>query len=82
MNDGILASSLAKELGPGGVHVAHLTIDGKVWSPRTLQRFADVEQRDCLHPRAVAQTICTLIEQHRSAWTFEMDLRPDVEKWT
>ena len=77
-----LASSLAKELGPLGVHVAHLVLDGKVWSPRTLQRFADTHQRDCLEPRAVAQTICALIEQPRSAWTFEIDLRPDVEKWS
>lgn len=77
-----LSSSLAKELGPRGIHVAHLVIDGKVWGARTQQRFPDVREDQCIDPSAVAATICTLIEQPQSAWTFEMDLRPSVEKWS
>jgi NAD(P)-dependent dehydrogenase (short-subunit alcohol dehydrogenase family) len=77
-----LAASLAKELGPRGVHVAHLLIDGRVRGERTRQRFPDVEDGQCLEPQAVAAAVCSLIEQHRSAWTFEMDLRPDVERWS
>jgi NAD(P)-dependent dehydrogenase (short-subunit alcohol dehydrogenase family) len=77
-----LAASLAKEMGPRGVHVAHLLIDGKVRGERTRQRFPDVDNNQCLEPEAVATAVCSLIEQHRSAWTFEMDLRPDVERWS
>ena len=77
-----LASSLAKELGPRGVHVAHLIIDGRVRGERTRQRFPDIDDDQCLEPAAVATTVCSLIEQQRSAWTFEMDLRPDVERWS
>lgn len=76
-----LAYSLAKELGPRGVHVAHLVIDGKVWGRRTRERFPGVREDECLQPADVAAAICALLEQPRSAWTFEMDLRPSVEKW-
>jgi NAD(P)-dependent dehydrogenase (short-subunit alcohol dehydrogenase family) len=77
-----LSSSLAKELAPRGVHVAHLVIDGKVWGPRTVQRFPEAEREQCLDPEAVARAICSLVEQPPSAWTFEMDLRPATERWT
>jgi NAD(P)-dependent dehydrogenase (short-subunit alcohol dehydrogenase family) len=77
-----LANALAKELGPRGVHVAHLVIDGKVWGTRTRQRFPQAIEAECLDPTAVAAAICALIEQPRSAWTFEQDLRPSGEKWT
>jgi NAD(P)-dependent dehydrogenase (short-subunit alcohol dehydrogenase family) len=77
-----LAASLAKELGPRGVHVAHVVIDGKVWGARTRARFPDVREDQCLEPTAVAATILGLIEQPPSAWTFEMDLRPAAEPWS
>lgn len=77
-----LASSLAKELGPRGVHVAHLVVDGKVWGARTVARFPDAREGQCLEPDAVAATVGSLIEQPRSAWTFEMDLRPHIERWS
>ena len=71
-----LARALAVELGPGGVHVAHVIIDGKIWGERTRRRFPDARETDCLAPADVAASICALIEQPRSAWTFELDLRP------
>ncbi len=77
-----LAHSLAKELGPRGVHVAHLIIDGKIWGPRTLERFPGTVREQCIEPAEVARTIATLLAQPPSAWTFEMDLRPSVEKWS
>lgn len=76
-----LAQSLAKELGPRGIHVAHLVIDGKIAGARTVARFPEVRSEDCLEPGAVASAIMTLLEQGRSAWTFELDLRPDRERW-
>jgi NAD(P)-dependent dehydrogenase (short-subunit alcohol dehydrogenase family) len=77
-----LAGSLAKELGPRGVHVAHVVIDGKVWGARTRARFPDTREDQCLEPSAVAATILGLIEQPPSAWTFEVDLRPAGERWS
>lgn len=76
-----LAQSLAKELGPHGVHVAHLVIDGKIAGARTVARFPEAKLEDCLSPQAVASTVVALLEQPRSAWTFELDLRPDRERW-
>ena len=77
-----LCSSLAKELGPQGVHVAHLVVDGKIWGERTRQRFPTSREEECLTPAAVAATVCMVIDQPRAAWTFELDLRPDVERWS
>ena len=73
-----LAQSLARELGPRGIHVAHVIIDGIIWTLRT-RDWPGVEQDRCLSPDAVADTYLHLIRQDRSAWTFELDLRPDVE---
>jgi NAD(P)-dependent dehydrogenase (short-subunit alcohol dehydrogenase family) len=77
-----LASSLAKELGPSGVHVAHLIIDGTIWGARTRERSPNVREAECLAPESVANVVQHLIEQPRDAWTFELDLRPSVEKWS
>jgi short-subunit dehydrogenase len=77
-----LAQSLAKELGPRGVHVAHVVVDGRVRGERTRQRFGDVDDAQCIAPEALAQTIVQLIEQPASAWTFELDVRPSVERWS
>lgn len=75
-----LARSLAAELGPGGVHVAHVVIDGKIWGERTLARFPGTRQAECLAPSDVARTVLELIAQPPSAWTFECDLRPRPAK--
>ncbi|NIR58823.1 MAG: SDR family NAD(P)-dependent oxidoreductase [Gammaproteobacteria bacterium] len=74
-----LAQALARELGPWGVHVAHVVIDGVIWTPRTRELIPGLEERACLQPEAVAEAYLQLIRQDRSAWTHELDLRPDRE---
>src|SRR5437868_14090919 len=75
-----LAQSLARELGPKNIHVAHFVIDGgigKANDPRAAARGED----GMLDPDAIAQTYMDVYRQHRSAWAFEVDLRPWVEKF-
>ncbi len=76
-----LAQSLAREFGPRGIHVAHLIIDGVMWSPRLARGNFNVRQEACLDSNAVAHTCLQLIAQDRSAWTHELDIRPDVEQF-
>ncbi len=73
-----LAQSLAREFGPRGIHVAHVVIDGLIWSGEPRRGFG---QEQSLLPEAVAECYLQLIRQDRSAWTHELDLRPDVEKF-
>lgn len=73
-----LAQSLAREFGPQGVHVGHLVIDGVIWGKRARDEFR-MREAQCLDPAAIAQTCSMLIDQPRSAWTHELDIRPDVE---
>ncbi|MEJ2299425.1 MAG: SDR family NAD(P)-dependent oxidoreductase, partial [Woeseiaceae bacterium] len=73
-----LAQGMARELGPQGIHVAHVVIDGMIWTPRTRQ-MQGVTQDKTLQPDAIASTYLHIIRQPRSAWSFELDLRPDVE---
>ncbi len=73
-----LAQSLAREYGPQGIHVAHLVIDGVMWSERARDSFG-MKEAQCLAPEAVAETCLHIIQQHRSAWTHELDLRPNGE---
>ena len=74
-----LAQSLAREFAPQGVHVAHLVIDGVMWGERAKNWGMTMEQ--CIKPKAVAETVLHLVQQDNSAWTFELDLRPDVENF-
>jgi len=74
-----LAESMARELGPEGVHVAHVTVDGPIDTPQRRGNHPEGDPDEWLDPDAVAATYWHLIEQDRSAWTFEVDLRPDVE---
>jgi len=72
-----LAESMAREFGPQGVHVAHVVIDGGILPPGQ-----EVEQpEEYLDPDAVADSYWHLVEQDRSAWTLELDLRPHVEEF-
>lgn len=75
-----LAQSLAREYGPLGIHVAHIIIDGIIDCDWTRERFG-VTSSTTLNPRHIAQNYLHLIRQHRSAWTHELDLRPDVERF-
>jgi len=74
-----LAQSLARELGPQGIHVAHFVIDGGIRS----ERRPDPPDRpdSLLDPDAIAATYLYVLQQPRSAWTWEVELRPWVEKF-
>lgn len=72
-----LAQSLARELSPKGIHVAHFVIDGGV---RSAVRTEPADAPDSyLDPDAIARTYLDVLQQHRSAWTWEVELRPWVE---
>ncbi len=73
-----LAMGMARELGPKGIHVAHVIIDGVIWTERT-RAIEGLSEENSLDPEAMAGTFAHLIAQDRSAWTLELDLRPDVE---
>ncbi|MEQ9350656.1 MAG: short-chain dehydrogenase, partial [Alphaproteobacteria bacterium] len=78
-----IAQSLARELGPRGVHVAHVNIDGGIRPPegRSHPRMGDQPEDSFLDPQAIADAYVHLHRQPRSAWTQELDLRPWVEKF-
>jgi NAD(P)-dependent dehydrogenase (short-subunit alcohol dehydrogenase family) len=72
-----LAQSAARELSPHGIHVAHFVIDGGV---RSATRLDPADKPDStLDPDAIAQTYLDVLRQPRSAWTWEIELRPWVE---
>ena len=83
----MLAQSLARELGPQGVHVAHVVVDGPIDTPFVRGVIGDAEfeaRRDnggLLEPDAIAQAYWALHKQPRAAWTHEMDLRPYCEQF-
>ncbi len=76
-----LAQSMARELGPKGVHVAHVIIDGQIDGPYYAELAKERGPDALLAPDAIAEAYYTLHEQHRSVWTQELDLRPWVEKF-
>ncbi len=81
-----LAQSMARELGPQGIHVAHVVIDGGIDTDFIKQMraadYADLKATDgLLAPDAIAEQYVMLHSQPRSAWTHELDLRPWSEKW-
>jgi NAD(P)-dependent dehydrogenase (short-subunit alcohol dehydrogenase family) len=80
-----LAQSMARELGPQGIHVAHVVIDGAIDTEFIRSNFperAALKDRDgILDPDAIAEAYWQLHLQPRSAWTHEMDLRPWIEAW-
>tara|TARA_R110002072_G_scaffold95973_3_gene211416 strand:+ start:284 stop:1018 length:735 start_codon:yes stop_codon:yes gene_type:complete len=79
-----LAQSMARELGPKGIHVAHIIIDGAIDTTfvkeRFPERYALRENDGILQPEEIAETYWQIHRQHRSAWSFETDLRPWMEK--
>ena len=76
-----LAQSMARELGPKGVHVAHVIIDGQIESERYRDLAAERGADGLLAPDAIAQVYHDLHCQHRSAWSHELDLRPWIERF-
>jgi len=79
------AQSMARELGPEGIHVAHLVIDAGVDTKWVREIMAsqgrDVQDGDLMQPASVAEAYWALYHQPRDAWTFEMDIRPMKETW-
>jgi NAD(P)-dependent dehydrogenase (short-subunit alcohol dehydrogenase family) len=76
-----LAQSLARDLGPRGIHVAWINIDGGIDIPRVRQGNPHFKDEDLLKPDAIADTYWHLAHQDRSAWTMELELRPFKEKF-
>ncbi len=80
-----LAQSMARELGPQGLHIAHVIIDGLIDTAfareHFAQRIADAGPDGILNPEHIAEAYWWLHQQPRDAWTFELDLRPSVEQW-
>jgi NAD(P)-dependent dehydrogenase (short-subunit alcohol dehydrogenase family) len=76
-----LAQALARDLGPRGIHVAWINIDGGIDIPRVRERYPQLKEEDLLKPDAIAETYWHLAHQERSAWTMELDVRPFKEKF-
>lgn len=80
-----LSQSMARELGPKGIHVAHVVIDGAIDTAFIQERFPEryaLKDRDgILDPEAIAEAYWNLHRQPRNAWTWEQDLRPWIEPW-
>lgn len=80
-----LAQSMARELGPQNIHVAHVVVDGAIDTEfiRTSfpERYALKDQDGILKPEHIADNYWHLHAQPRDAWTFELDLRPYMERW-
>lgn len=80
-----VAQSMAKELGPRGIHVAHLIIDGIIDVPRVHEQMPDLAaakgENGLIDPASIAATMLWIHRQPPNAWTFELDLRPFGEQW-
>jgi NAD(P)-dependent dehydrogenase (short-subunit alcohol dehydrogenase family) len=74
-----LAQSLARELAPHGIHVAHFVIDGAIRNPGRTE--APDQPDSMLDPDAIAETYLHVLRQPRSAWTWEIELRPWLERF-
>jgi NAD(P)-dependent dehydrogenase (short-subunit alcohol dehydrogenase family) len=77
----ILCESLARTLGPRGVHVAYVVIDAVIDVPWTRRAFPDRPEEFFIQPAGIADAVHHLVHQERSAWTFQLDLRPFGESW-
>ncbi|MEM8789874.1 MAG: SDR family NAD(P)-dependent oxidoreductase [Pseudomonadota bacterium] len=76
-----VAQSLGRQLGAESIHVAYVIIDGVIASDRTRGQMADKAEDDFLQPEAIADTVWALTRQDKSAWSFEIDIRPFAEAW-
>ncbi|MEM7436463.1 MAG: SDR family NAD(P)-dependent oxidoreductase [Myxococcota bacterium] len=80
-----VAQSLAKEVGPSGIHVSHVIVDGLIDVPRVHENMPELAASKgddgMLDPKSIANAYFMLHEQPKNAWTFELDLRPFAEPW-
>jgi NADP-dependent 3-hydroxy acid dehydrogenase YdfG len=77
----ILAQSMARTLGPQGVHVAYVIVDGVIDMPATRAMMPDRPDDAFLKPDDIADSVFHVAHQPASAWTFELDVRPFTENW-
>ena len=80
----ILAQSLARDFGPKGIHVSYVTIDASINTPWTRSRIEHQKNKDeteFAQPEDIAEEIFRISQQKRSAWSFDVELRPDIESW-
>jgi short-subunit dehydrogenase len=77
----ILAEAMARELGPQGVHVAYVIVDAVIDLEWTRKRFQDRPDEFFIKPRAIVEEIWHVAHQDRSAWSFNVELRPFGENW-
>jgi len=77
----ILAESIARELGPKGIHVAYVLIDAVIDLEWTRKRFADAPDDFFIKPAAIADEVWHVVHQDRSAWSFNVEVRPFRETW-
>jgi NAD(P)-dependent dehydrogenase (short-subunit alcohol dehydrogenase family) len=77
----ILAESMARALGPKGVHVAYLAIDAVIDVPWTRKAMPDKPDSFFCLPRDIAEECWHIVHQPRSAWSFDVVIRPDAEPW-
>jgi NADP-dependent 3-hydroxy acid dehydrogenase YdfG len=76
-----LGQVMARDLGPKGIHVAWINVDGAIDMPFIRQLRPAIEEEDMLKPSAIAETFWHVAHQDRSAWTQDVDLRPFKEKF-
>jgi NAD(P)-dependent dehydrogenase (short-subunit alcohol dehydrogenase family) len=80
-----LSQSMARELGPMGIHVGHIIVDGMIDSDAVRAKFPDevdaLPDGGMLNPDHIADAYWAMHAQPKDAWTFEMDIRPSVERW-
>jgi NAD(P)-dependent dehydrogenase (short-subunit alcohol dehydrogenase family) len=77
----ILAEAIARDLGPKGVHVAYIVIDAVIDVPWTRERFKEKADDFFIKPAAIAGEAWHVVHQDRSAWSFNVELRPFHEPW-
>ncbi|ATZ64122.1 SDR family oxidoreductase [Acinetobacter bereziniae] len=80
-----LAQSMARELGPQNIHVAHVVVDGAIDTDFIKNSFPHIyekkDQDSILNPEHIAENYWHIAQQPRDSWTHELDLRPWIEKW-
>ncbi|MEE2703194.1 MAG: SDR family NAD(P)-dependent oxidoreductase [Myxococcota bacterium] len=77
----ILAESIARSVGPRGIHVAYLAIDAVIDVPWTRRAFPDRADEFFCRPDDIASECWHIVHQPRSAWSFDLQIRPDGEDW-
>lgn len=77
----ILAEAMARELGPKGVHVAYIVIDAVIDLAWQRERYPDAPDTFFIKPAAIADEVWHVLKQDKSAWSFNVEIRPFGEKW-